>query len=233
MARLSAVVGTLALLFLHPALAVPNVTAIRIDDNTCQKFPGALPLYGGDHTDASRNLQFVIDQADDSAVDGLYAYSIPFEYLSRPSGQYYPPITGFTFDLRKSHYFAREVFRCFKGVLHLADGGPTTFGVFKDEQSGYILETNATLEAALNTTVDDPWPGYAIGAYAHYDPVTNERLPGVFLGAVNSTVWNFAYRDAGSAELAYRYDAWLQFDPNGPKDNETWFQGFIQVVEYP
>ncbi|KAL1897359.1 hypothetical protein Sste5346_004095 [Sporothrix stenoceras] len=246
MARLSALVGALALLLVRPALAVPNVTAVRINDKTCQKYP--YPIPGGvDHVDASGYLQLIIDQADDSAVDGLYSTEIPFEYLAKPpNDENFTVLTALSFDLRKSRSFARVYYRCFDGVLRLgtdfSDSLPQLynasqlpgFGVYKEQDAGYILETNATIEKAINATADDPWPGYPVDAFAHYDPVTNERLPGVFLGALNSTVWNFAYRTGGiaSRDLAYRYDAWLQFDPSGPKDRDTQFQGFIQVIAY-
>lgn len=250
MARLSTLVGTLALLLLRPALAVPNVTAVRINDDSCQKYPAAFPLTGGDRVDASRYLQLVINQSDDSAVDDLYATEIPEHYDGSGQGE---PLGDFNFvklafSLLKSRSFARVYFRCFDGVLRLGsdfsnDLPPLyntsqlpALGVYKDKRNGFIIESNPKLEAT-NATAAAPWRGYPIEAYAHYDPATGQRLPGVFLGVLNSTTWGFDFDRSGPCGEPYVYNARLQGLPQDPNvtaraTNDPEFFGFIQVIEY-
>ncbi|KAM7215158.1 hypothetical protein V8F06_009476 [Rhypophila decipiens] len=212
--------ATTLLSLLPFAAAVPNVTVIPLGSKDCSSWPAQIRSPGAD---ISRYLRIEITSPEDVGLTGL---------LSTSSTQNWPTVGNLSntedyvsFDVRRSTYFAKPVFRCSNGTLHMNSPDFEPISVSRDYRGAWMM---------LGEFADGP--GYKLEPYAH--ELDGVRQEGVFLGAKGKTTWGFAYE---RAEVCGGLPDWytarlmgLEIDPtvNDRAWGEIQSKGFLRVFEW-
>lgn len=214
-----ATMKTLALTTLvATALAVPNATITPAEGaGSCYSYP--LWQNTRDH-DISGAWQFVVDGADDPAINGL-----PLQPYTLSWGSGTRNILGA--DWIKSTWFAKQYYQCFNGVPRTYTGPVRNLTISRDMRNAHLLQ---------NAPKDQT---YVPELYHH--EVDGKRMDGVYLGALNKTTWGFYPYGATCGADGSATNPFLEVklmglpvDPNVPPTAgyDPMYYGFIKLVAY-
>jgi len=199
-------ITTVAIVALHmaaTAAAVPNVTAIPPSLSGCRDWP-SYTIAAGDGTDY---LELVVDQAEDTGINGLLTGS----QLENRTGA--AAVETAYISLLKSRKFAKPSYRCVNGQFQQGILG-TPINLAKNYRAAYIIYGD----------------GYPLQPYWH--EIGGVRQPGRFLGAKNQTTWGFRYRQPVGCGDRDTYEVKLLGLPQDTEPTaqyEPEFKGFLRI----
>ena len=195
-------------------LAIPNVVPRQIGTTeNCADWP-SYPSTSDDLTDT---LMFVVDGAEDEAINGLTAQQFDIVFPSKT-------LPLLAIDLRASRSFERAPVRCKDGIARLGAQAEKQLRICRDRYNGHIL---INPDGNKTTLVPE--------LYKH--TIGGVEQEGVYLGWGNQTTWGFRYADAvcradGTGTRDF-YEVKLLGLPESPDDTagyEVSFKGFLKVV---
>jgi hypothetical protein len=197
------------------ATAIPNVVPHQLGTTeNCAYWPSYIPTPDNDLTGT---LAFVVDSAEDEAVNGLLAQQFDIVFPSKT-------LPLLAIDLRASRSFARAPVRCKDGIARLGVQAQDQLRICRDRHNGHVL-----VNPSANKTTLVP------ELYKHV--IDGQEQEGVYLGWGNQTTWGFRYEDVvcrtdGTGTRDY-YEVKLLGLPESPDDTagyEVSFKGFLKVV---
>ncbi|KAI0508597.1 hypothetical protein F5B22DRAFT_659174 [Xylaria bambusicola] len=166
--------------------AAPNVTAVSIG-TVCTSFPG-YPGFGG-----SGAGPFIgIAASTGQAIDGI---GLNVAYYMDETRRYGYVAAWTSFPM------SNIPLRCFNQTLEAQlKIGPDSEEIWQP----LVISGDPALKGALGFGFpEDKYPNIPVEAYWHF--VNGEQVPGVFLGAKDSTTFGFVYNQAGLLGSAGEY----------------------------
>jgi hypothetical protein len=192
---------------LSAVMAVPNVTPKLLSDaSDCRYW-------------SMGRYMFVVDSADDAAINGLpaqpYDIILPSEVLSL-----------LAIDLRASRRIAKVLYGCDNGQAVAYSNPFQKLGICQDRQNAHIL-IGAPTDKVLEPEV-----------YAH--EIDGLQQEGMYLGVKGQTTWGFRFTPGscfanGTVSTKDYYELKLMGLPESPYDTagyEVEFEGFLKVERW-
>ncbi|KAF2753592.1 hypothetical protein EJ05DRAFT_165324 [Pseudovirgaria hyperparasitica] len=189
-------------------LAVPDVTVIPRDAESCSAYPKG----------PSNNLFYIkTDSTDKGIADNLFAYDKTIPYFTSPGVSH--NVSTLVIEASRQIDLAKQVYQCQRNAQLAVYPRNVDINVSHDAGNAFLWEDQ----------------GYKPQLYAH--EIDGVRQPDTYLGALGLTTWAFYFRPApgdGTSPEGY-YGAKLSgvpADPDFPPHAgyRPEFYGFLKVV---